>query len=142
MQALSACSSSESDESDTEQVSATQVDTEAQLEVSSSTVASSLLLGRSKYVRIPTNPVVKYSQRRDLVTPNLYIVCSKRHGLIIVTGSIGRQLKRSIICRNVYALGQLTMSRNKETEFGSVTGKTQHDHFSNTAKVCVTKKHC
>ena len=40
VQALSASSSSELDESDTEQVSATQVDTEAKLEESSSTVAS------------------------------------------------------------------------------------------------------
>ena len=56
-----------------------------------------ILQRRSKYVRIPTNPVAKYSQGRDLVRPNLNIVRSRRHGLIIVTGvtgSIGTLLRR------------------------------------------------
>ena len=54
-----------------------------------------------------------------------------------------RERAYCIICRNVYALGQLTMYRNRETAFITrlITGQMEHDRLSNTTKVCVTKKH-
>ena len=58
-----------------------------------------ILQWRSRYVHIPTNHIAKDSQRRDLVRPNLNIVHSRCHGLIIVTGvtgSIGRLLGREL----------------------------------------------
>ena len=93
-----------------------------------------ILQWRSRYVHIPTNPIAKDSQRRDLVRPKPEYRSFKvswfdnRNWSNWLHWEATRERAYCIISRNVYALGQLTMHRNRELkqhllQRGLITGK-------------------